>query len=91
MHDRGQGDCRQLFDLLSPYLDGELEGASCEDLRRHMGECAPCQRYLESLRATRDALHRYARAQVIPEAEAEPLLSSCLAAFRTKIREERSP
>lgn len=91
LHDHGQGDCRQLFDALSPYLDGELVGASCEDLRRHMSECTPCQRYLDSLQATRDALHRMAKVEVISEADAEPLLRSCLAAFRAKIRGERSP
>lgn len=91
MHDHAHGDCPQLFDLLSPYLDEELDGASCEDLRRHLDDCVPCRRYLDSLRATRDALHRMARAEVVPESDAGPLLSSCLEAFRAKIRGERSP
>ena len=37
--------------LLQAYLDDELDGQSCESLRRHLGECATCREAVEGLQA----------------------------------------
>ena len=43
-------DCERIFELLSQYLDGELPATTCEQLDRHIRECAPCVEFVESLR-----------------------------------------
>jgi len=45
-------DCRELFARLSEYLDEELDPEVCAQIERHMGDCPPCQAFLESLRRT---------------------------------------
>lgn len=51
-HGRGSAECREIFARLSEYLDAELPDAVCADLERHLDDCPPCQRFLESLRRT---------------------------------------
>lgn len=83
MHDHEQ--CKALFDLLSSYLDAEMEGASCQELERHMRGCEPCRRYVDSLRATRDTLVLLGGQSSLTEEESESLLKDCLAEFARKI------
>lgn len=45
-------ECREIFERLSEYVDGELDPKICESFDAHMGDCAPCQAFLESLRRT---------------------------------------
>jgi predicted anti-sigma-YlaC factor YlaD len=82
VHDHEQ--CKALFDLLSSYLDSEMEGASCGELERHMSECEPCRRYVDSLRATRDALVLLGGQSSLTEEESESLLKECMAVFARK-------
>jgi anti-sigma factor RsiW len=56
MNDR---QCRQIFAALSDYLDGELPLKSCRELERHLKGCKPCIAFLESLKTTVEACHRY--------------------------------
>lgn len=44
--------CQEMFARLSEYIDGELPDDICIRIERHMGDCAPCERFLESLRRT---------------------------------------
>ena len=43
-------DCREMFERLSEYLDGELPPEVCERYARHIEGCAPCVQFVESLR-----------------------------------------
>lgn len=43
-------DCTEMFAQLSDYLDGELPDDVCERIRRHIADCDPCVRFVESLR-----------------------------------------
>lgn len=36
-------DCRELLAKLYAYLDGELDGGLCGELREHMDRCSPCR------------------------------------------------
>jgi anti-sigma factor (TIGR02949 family) len=76
--------CEDLFGKLSSFLDGELEGSSCEKLAAHMADCPPCQRYLESLRATRDTLRSLGAEAAPPPEEADRALRECLDLLRRK-------
>jgi mycothiol system anti-sigma-R factor len=51
-HGPGSPECRALFERLSEYLDGELDGSACAHIEEHLGDCAPCVAFLESLRRT---------------------------------------
>lgn len=43
-------ECREMFERLSEYLDGELPVEVCERYARHIEDCAPCVQFVESLR-----------------------------------------
>ena len=51
--------CKQVFAMLSEYLDGELPVKNCRQLERHLKGCRPCIAYLESLKTTVEACRRY--------------------------------
>jgi RNA polymerase sigma-70 factor (ECF subfamily) len=51
-HGHGGESCRELVERLSEYLDGELPAGLCDQIDAHMGDCPPCQVFLESLRRT---------------------------------------
>jgi len=51
--------CKQIFAVLSEYLDGELPEKNCRELERHLKGCRPCIAYLESLKTTVEACRRY--------------------------------
>jgi anti-sigma factor (TIGR02949 family) len=43
-------ECKEIFELLSEFLDNDLSPEECERVRRHIDGCAPCVDFLESLR-----------------------------------------
>jgi anti-sigma factor RsiW len=43
-------DCQSVFALLSEHLDQELPAESCDELERHIQDCAPCVEFVESLK-----------------------------------------
>jgi mycothiol system anti-sigma-R factor len=50
--------CRELFERLSEYLDGELSPEICAEIRRHMDGCDPCIRFAKTLQKTADLCRR---------------------------------
>ncbi len=55
--------CRQVFALLSEYLDGELKIKDCRGLEAHLRGCQPCLRYLRTLKLTKDACRQYGKVE----------------------------
>ena len=51
--------CKQVFAMLSEYLDAQLPAKNCRELERHLKGCQPCIAYLESLKTTVEACRRY--------------------------------
>lgn len=51
--------CRGLFAALSDYLDGIVEDAVCEQMQKHIADCAPCQAFVASLKAVVAQCRRY--------------------------------
>ena len=45
-------DCKQVFALLSEYLDLSLPPDACQEIERHLAGCSPCVEFVESLRKT---------------------------------------
>jgi len=50
--------CRELFERLSEYVDGELSQEICEEIRNHMEGCDPCVAFANTLKKTADLCHR---------------------------------
>jgi len=51
--------CKEIFALLSQYLDLELPPDACREIEAHLTGCAPCEEFAETLRQTVDLCHRY--------------------------------
>ena len=48
--------CVEVVELVSSYLEGELDGVTAERVRLHLEVCEGCREYLEQVRATAGAL-----------------------------------
>ena len=58
--------CKEILDLLSDYLDGEMPPDRSDAFEHHMEQCPPCLDFLDSVRATR-SLASSLRCDEIPE------------------------
>ncbi len=74
-------ECKQVFDLLSDYLDGELPPGLCDRIATHIERCPPCIEFVESLRRTVE-LCRQSRALEKPGPLPEALREELLAAYK---------
>ncbi len=63
--------CRELFERLSEYVDGELSQEICEEIRRHMDGCEPCVRFAKTLQKTAELCHRLPSRPIPPEVAAD--------------------
>ncbi len=71
--------CRELFERLSEYVDGELPEAVCQEIRQHMQGCDPCVAFANTLRKTADLCRRLPEQPLPPEVAAN--LHAFLAAY----------
>jgi RNA polymerase sigma-70 factor (ECF subfamily) len=78
--------CKQIFAMLSEFLDGELPAKNCRQLERHLEGCPPCIAYLESLKTTVEACRKYQapRAPAPPKQVKAALLAAAQRAPRSK-------
>jgi anti-sigma factor RsiW len=51
-HQHEQGRCLHILRELSAYIDDELSGTICQEIRRHLGACPNCEDFVASLRQT---------------------------------------
>jgi len=65
-HRPGETGCRQVFELLSEFVDGELSAAERDSLARHLNACPPCEEFLKTFQAAR-SLCREALLESMPE------------------------
>ncbi len=74
-HHHGPGmtmSCRELFEKLSEYVDGELDEELCREIRTHMQDCDPCVAFANTLKKTADLCRRLPE-QPMPAEVAENL------------------
>ncbi len=64
-HER-TGKCKEVFSLLSEYLNLELPPEACQEIETHLAGCQPCIEFAESLRETVELCRRYQPA-ALPE------------------------
>lgn len=51
-HQHDKGRCLNILRQLSAYLDDDLSGDVCAEIRTHIGACPNCEVFVESLRHT---------------------------------------
>ncbi len=69
-HDEMSMTCRELFERLSEYVDGELPQEICEQIRRHIEGCEPCEAFAKTLKKTADLCHRLPSKPIPPDVAA---------------------
>lgn len=74
--------CRELFERLSEYVDGELSQEICEEIRRHMEGCEPCVAFTKTLKKTAEMCRRLPSKPIPPEVAAD--LRTLLASHLSK-------
>lgn len=76
--------CKEIIDLLSDYLDGDLPADRRHAFEDHINDCPPCVEFLDSIRDTR-SLAESLRCETIPEP-----VRKALRAFLDRGRKDRS-
>ncbi len=72
--------CRELFEFLADYADGELEPAERERFEEHMAVCPHCVEYLDTYRKTIELAAASRQPQdSIPDDVPEDLIRAILA------------
>ena len=82
-HERTE-KCREVFALLSQYLDVELPPEACREIEAHIAACPPCIEFAESLRQTVELCRRYVPGE-IPEPMGSAARDQLLAAYRNML------
>lgn len=77
----GMVSCEDALRLVHDFLDGELEGASSEEVRQHFEVCQRCYPHLHLETAFRQAIQRAAAGPGAPE-ELKNRVASLLAEAR---------
>jgi anti-sigma factor RsiW len=68
-------DCDEFVELVTAYLEGQLEPETERRFVAHLAECEGCDRYLEQMRGTVRALGRLP-AETLSEEAQERLLTA---------------
>ncbi|MBY0502913.1 MAG: zf-HC2 domain-containing protein [Bryobacteraceae bacterium] len=76
--------CKEIFSLLSEYLNLELPPESCAQIEAHLADCSPCIEFNESLRKTVELCRRY-RPSELPEPLGHAARNQLLDAYQTMI------
>ena len=81
--------CKEIFAMLSDYLNLELPPETCKEIEKHLAGCPPCFEFTESLRRTVELCRRYRPDELPPplgeraRAELMETYESMLAGRRT--------
>ncbi len=62
-HERSER-CKEVFSMLSEYLNLELPPETCQEIEAHLAGCAPCIEFAESLRKTVELCRAYRPAEL---------------------------
>ncbi|MGD2062721.1 MAG: zf-HC2 domain-containing protein [Nitrospirota bacterium] len=73
--------CRELLKRCSAYLEGDLDGACCEEMEKHVLTCGKCRTMLEEMKWTMELCKSTPAAEVPREVHE---------ALRARLRAERS-
>ncbi len=62
--EKHEGNCKEVFALLSEYLNLELPPEACQEIESHLAGCPPCIEFAESLRKTVEICRKYDPAEL---------------------------
>lgn len=82
-------DCKEIFSLLSQYLDAELPPDLCREIDTHISGCPPCVEFMESLKKSIALCHEY-QSRDLPGPLPVKARDELLSAYR-KMMEARKP
>jgi RNA polymerase sigma-70 factor (ECF subfamily) len=88
LHERTE-KCREVFSLLSDYLNLELPPDACQEMEAHIAGCPPCIEFAESLRKTVELCRRYQPAE-LPEPLGNDARERLLEAYQRMLRGRNS-
>jgi hypothetical protein len=88
LHERTE-KCREVFSLLSEYLNLELPPDACEEMGAHIAGCQPCIEFAESLRKTVELCRRYEPSEV-PEPLGKDAREQLLEAYQRMLKGRNS-
>jgi hypothetical protein len=77
--------CKEIFALLSDYLNLELPADACASIESHLSGCLPCVEFLESLRKTVELCRHYTPSQ-LPAPLGDQARQELLAAYQKMMR-----
>lgn len=75
------GNCKEVFALLSDYLDLQLPPDACKEIEQHLAGCPPCIEFVNSLRKTVEICRQYEPSEM-PKPIEEGAREQLLAAYR---------
>ena len=73
-------NCKDFFDFLNAYSDGELREKVRASFEKHMGDCPPCRDFLDGYEKTSHLAHRCSHDEEAREEPPEALVNAILAA-----------
>ncbi|MGD0199919.1 MAG: zf-HC2 domain-containing protein [Bryobacteraceae bacterium] len=79
--------CKNVFAMLSEYLDAELDASTCQDIEQHLAACPPCIEFLHSLKRSIALCHEHRSPEAPPPlsaAERDQLRAAYQKALGTK-------
>jgi len=82
--------CREVFSLLSDYLNLELPPDACQEMEAHIAGCPPCIEFTESLRKTVELCRQY-RPSELPAPLGEKAREQLLKAYQKMLGSRRAP
>jgi anti-sigma factor RsiW len=82
--------CKEIFSLLSAYLDLELPPETCQEMEAHIAGCAPCVEFTDSLRKTVELCRQY-KPEELPEPLSHDAREQLLTAYRKMMSARGSP
>jgi RNA polymerase sigma-70 factor (ECF subfamily) len=77
--------CREVFSLLSEYLNLELPPGACQEMEAHIAGCPPCVEFAESLRKTVELCRNYQPMEV-PEPLGKDARKKLLEAYQRMLK-----
>jgi RNA polymerase sigma-70 factor (ECF subfamily) len=82
-------NCKEVFALLTGYLDLELPADTCAEVEAHLADCPPCIEFAESLRKTVELCRRYQPAE-LPTPLGDQARTELMAAYRKMLDGRKS-
>ena len=83
--DERTAKCKEIFSLLSDYLNLELPPDACQEIETHLAGCPPCIEFAESLRKTVELCRSY-RPTELPEPIGKQAREQLLDAYQKMLR-----